>query len=288
MIAGVTCRLCGNNRVPVWFNAWDHAIYACHKCDFMFALPLAGTQKLLYEPEYYSEFIERDKQADMLQFYSGVLEELKRMTPGRRLLDAGCGVGSFLHFAEQLGWSVIGIDASKAAVRYAAETHHLDVVLADLNEYELPQNAYDVIWAFHTVEHLSDPIHFIKSAAAALQPDGLFYLGLPFYPCTRIRFHQLLFSMGIANHPFNFNLPDHVSYFNRKTIHRALSDAGLEAVRSWLTAKMTLAELFSTAKQSAGMRKAIGSAISPFDKVFGKLGHFQHINVIARKRQPAI
>ena len=288
MIAGVTCRLCGDDSVPVWFKAWDHSIHACHKCNFMFALPLAKTQKLLYESDYYCEFIQRDKQADMLQFYSGILEELKRMTPGRRLLDAGCGVGGFLHFAEKSGWSVSGIDASETGVRYAVETYHLDVALADLNNYELPPNTYDVIWAFHIVEHLSDPIHFIRSAAAALKPNGIFYLGLPFYSRMRIRFHQLLFSMGIANHPYSFNLPDHVSYFSRKTIHRVLSDVGLETIRAWLSAKMTLTEFSSTARQSGGMRKAIGSAMSPFEKMFGKLGQFQHINLIARKRPPAI
>jgi len=96
MVTSISCRLCGDSLAPVWFNAWDYAIHACSKCDFMFAVPLANEKKPYYEPDYYCEFIERDKQSDMLQFYSGILEELEQMTAGRRLLDAGCGAGDSL------------------------------------------------------------------------------------------------------------------------------------------------------------------------------------------------
>jgi SAM-dependent methyltransferase len=224
----------------------------------------------------------------MLQIYAGILQEIEKMTPGRRLLDAGCGAGGFLHFAEESGWSVTGLDASEAAVRYSVETHHLNVFLADLNCYELPRKFYDVIWAFHVAEHLSNPLHFLKSAAAALEPNGVFYLGLPFYPRVRIQFHQLLYKTGIANFPFNFGLPDHVSYFSRSTLRKALSNVGLEVTRTWFTGKLTLAELSSAAKRSGGIRKAIGYAMSPFSKLFPNLGPYQHLNVIARKRPAAL
>jgi len=61
--------------------------------------------------------------------------------------------------------------------------------------------AYDVIWTFHVIEHLSNPLHFIRSAAAALEQNGLFYLGLPFYSRGRILSHQFLYKIGIANYP---------------------------------------------------------------------------------------
>jgi SAM-dependent methyltransferase len=288
MLLDISCRLCGNGRAPVWFNAWDHEIHSCDKCGFMFAVPLArAADRHPYQSNYYDEFIERDKQADMLQAYAGILQEIEKMTPGRRLLDAGCGAGGFLHFAEGSGWSVTGLDASEAAVRYSVETHHLNVFLADLNRCELPQKSYDVIWAFHVVEHLSNPLHFLKNAAAALEPSGVFYLGLPFYPRARIQFHQLLYKIGIANYPFNFGLPDHVSYFNRSTLRKTLSNVGLEVTRTWFTGKLTLAELSSAAKRSVGIRKVIGNAISPFTWLFGNLGPYQHINVIARKHPSA-
>jgi SAM-dependent methyltransferase len=250
----------------------------------MFAVPLADMPDRGYESDYYSEFIERDKRADTLQFYDGVLKKIEKITSGRRLLDAGCGAGGFLKFAEKSGWSVSGLDASEAAVRYSVETQRLNVALADLNLYEFPQKSYDVIWAFHVLEHLSDPLHFRKSVASALEPDGVFYLGLPFYPRRRIRSHQLLYKIGIANYPFSFDLPDHISYFDAKTLRQTLANIGLDVIRTWFSGKRTLEELSLGAKQSGGLRKAIGNAMLPFNKLFGNLGQYQHINVIARKR----
>jgi SAM-dependent methyltransferase len=277
------CRLCTDGRAPVWFKAWDHEIHSCSKCGFMFAIPLADIPNQFHESEYYFEFIERDRQAETLKFYDGILKQIEKMTPGRRLLDAGCGAGGFLKFAEKAGWTVSGLDASEAAVRYSVETLRLNAALADLNRYELPQKSYDVIWAFHVLEHLSDPIHFLKSVAAALEPGGIFYLGLPFYPRRRIQSHQLLYKIGLANYPFGFGLPDHISYFDGRTLRKTLADVGLDVIRTWFSGKLTLQELSSAAKQSGGFRKAVGNVMLPFSKMFKNLGQYQHINVIARK-----
>jgi SAM-dependent methyltransferase len=289
MLMDISCRLCGSGRAPVWFNAWDHQIRSCGRCGFMFAVPLApAVSSPSYESNYYDGFIERDERADTLQIYAGILQLLGQMTSGRRLLDAGCGAGGFLHFAEQAGWSVTGLDASEAAVRYSAEKHRLRVFLADLNRYELPRKSCDVIWAFHVLEHLSNPRHFLETAAEALDQNGLLFIGLPFYPRTRIRSHQLLYKIGLANYPFSFGLPDHVSYFDRNTLCRTLSHVGLEVVRTWYTGRLSIAELSSAAKQSSGgIRKAIGHAMSPLSRWFGELGPYQHINVIARRRPSA-
>ena len=283
MTMNCACRLCGNGCTPVWFEAWDHEIHSCSQCGFMFAIPLGAIPSHSYESDYYDEFIERDKHADMLQSYNKILKEIEKMTAGRRLLDAGCGAGGFLNFAAKSGWTVSGLDASEAAVRYSAETYQLNVALADLNRFELPQKSYDVIWAFHVIEHLSNPLHFLKSVSGALGPDGVFYLGLPFYPRGRIRVHQLLFKTGIANYPFSFGLPDHISYFDAKTLRQTLAGVGLDVVRTWFSGKLTLEELSSAAKKSRGIRKVIGNAVFPFNKLVGNLGQYQHINVIARK-----
>jgi len=254
----------------------------------MFATQLAGASAPSYESNYYCEFIERDTRADTLRRYAGILEAFEKVAPGHRLFDAGCGSGGFLDFARSRGWSVSGIDASETAVRYAMETYHLNVAVADLNRHEFPHGAYDVICAFHLIEHLSNPLHLLTNAAAALVPNGVFYLGLPFYARARIRFHQLLYRTGIANYPFNFNLPDHISYFDKRTLCTTLSAIGLEVVRTWFTARFTLADLAAAARRSSGTRKIIGNSMLPFDKVLRGIGYYQHINVIAQKKRHSV
>jgi 2-polyprenyl-3-methyl-5-hydroxy-6-metoxy-1,4-benzoquinol methylase len=279
------CRLCGSKLASNWFIAWDHEIYACSQCGFLFAIKLAGAPAPNYESGYHSDFIERDMKADTLERYEALLKELGSMAPGRRLLDIGCGAGGFLNFARSLGWSVSGIDGSQAAVQHALNAYRLDATVADLNRHELQPGDYDVIWSFHVIEHLSDPLHLIRSAAAALVPNGLIFIGTPFYSRARIRLHQLLYKIGAAHYPFDFNLPDHISYFGMRTLRALCSTVGLEIVRTWFSGKRTLSELAAAARRSGGTRKTIGNAMLPFEKVLRNIGSYQNINVIARKKQ---
>lgn len=250
----------------------------------MFATRLAGAPAPDYESGYHCGFIERDIQADTLRHYAARLKEFESMTPGRRLFDAGCGAGGFLNFARSLGWSVGGIDGSKAAVQHAKEQYGLNVEVADLNQYDLPRGAYDVIWSFHVVEHLSNPLHLLKTAADGLVSGGILFIGTPLYLGAWIRLHQYLFKIGVVKYPYNFTLPDHISYFNGRTLHAIISSVGLQVVRTWFTARETLAELAAAARRSSGICKAIGNTMLPFEKVIVKVGRYQHINVIAQKK----
>ncbi len=278
------CRLCGSNRAPAWFSAWDHEIHWCGKCRFMFAVRPARAAAPNYESDYFDEFIERDAHADTLKRYSELLGELEAGASGRRLFDAGCGAGGFLRFAKSAGWSVRGVDGSQAAVQYATKTHQLDVSIADLEQYVLPAESFDVVCSFHVLEHLSNPMHLLESVSAALVPDGIAFIGTPLYTRGRIRRHQWLHRIGIANHPYDFNLPDHISYFGERALSLALSSVGLEVVRTWFTSRLTLGDMAEAARRCAGGRKVIGKLMKPFDSTLRKIGHYQHINVIARKR----
>lgn len=250
----------------------------------MSATRLAGAPVPDYESDYHCSFIERDIQADTLRRYAAMLKEFEGIAPGRRLFDAGCGAGCFLDFARSLGWSVTGIDGSQAAVQHACRTYGLNAAVADLNQYQFPRGAYDVIWSFHVIEHLSNPLHLIKTAAEGLAAGGIVFIGTPLYSAARIWFHQFLFRIGVAHYPYNFNLPDHISYFNERTLFAMISAAGLQVIRRWFTAKHTLAELAAAARQSRGTRRAIGNAMLPFEKALRKMGHYEHINVIAQKK----
>jgi SAM-dependent methyltransferase len=283
MSSNVKCRLCGCETAVVWFIAWEHKIYRCRRCGFVFAARLAGARAPDYESDYHSAFIERDLQPEILQQYAKTLKELESMAPGCRLLDIGCGAGGFLNFAKGLGWSVSGIDGSRSAVQHAVETYNLNVMVADLNQHQLPLGAYDVIWSFHVVEHLFDPVHMLRSAASALAPNGLMFVGTPRYSRVGIQLHQLLFKMKAANHPYNFNLPDHLSYFNESTLRIMISIAGLREVRTWFTSPRSLADLAVEARGSRGMRKGIGTIMLPLGGLLRNIRRYHHVNMIARK-----
>jgi SAM-dependent methyltransferase len=104
---------------------------------------------------------------------------LRAMLPplhGLRVLDLGCGFGWFCRWAgEQGAAQIVGIDVSeKMLARARAETLDpaITYALADLEQVELPERAFDLVYsslAFHYLENLD---RLLAQVHRALAPGG--------------------------------------------------------------------------------------------------------------------
>lgn len=96
---------------------------------------------------------------------------------GDRVLDVGCGEGWFLSHASRRGAYTSGIELNKKAAAVAKDKGiHVHEEL--LNGHE-PETAYDVITAFQVLEHLVDPMVFIRRCQQLLRPGGRLIIGVP-------------------------------------------------------------------------------------------------------------
>jgi SAM-dependent methyltransferase len=98
---------------------------------------------------------------------------------GHRWLDIGCNRGLLLEAVRRLGWQPVGVEiASEAAQRARRQwgiTVHdsLDALAADA--------PFDMITAWHVLEHTTDPVGFLRAAAGQLAPGGVLALQVPAY-----------------------------------------------------------------------------------------------------------
>ncbi len=102
------------------------------------------------------------------------------LLPGRAL-DLGCGTGRNALWLARVGWAVTGVDASRVGLDMALEQAaregvDLDVVRADLLDYEPARGAYDLVVAANIHLEVSDRDVFFARAAAAVAPGGHLYL----------------------------------------------------------------------------------------------------------------
>ena len=95
-----------------------------------------------------------------------------------RLLDVGCATGRFLQQMAAVGWRVSGIELDPVAAA-KARTVTPDIVVGDPAEVELPRASFDLITAFHVVEHLPDPGTALRRMLEWLAPGGLLIVEVP-------------------------------------------------------------------------------------------------------------
>ncbi len=101
------------------------------------------------------------------------------LTPGMRVLDIGCGWGSFMRFAaERYGVSCVGVTISTEQAEWGrAQCQHLPVEFR-LADYRTLDERFDRIVSLGMFEHVGRKNYatYMDVAQRCLAPDGLFLL----------------------------------------------------------------------------------------------------------------
>jgi len=137
----------------------------------------------------------------------------------REVLDFGCGAGSLMEKLRPLVSDIEGLEP----------TDPFRVLLQErgFTVYESLRQItkrYDNILMFHVAEHLADPIGTLKQLSTHLKPGGLIYLEVPNVDDALLSLYDIE-----ASRAFLF-FRDHLQYFSRTSLARAIKRAGLRLV----------------------------------------------------------
>lgn len=104
-------------------------------------------------------------------------EESLIALPKKRLLDVGCGNGSKLKFAKEIGWDVTGLEIDPSAL--AVMERSLNVIEGGWVELAKFENSFDCIICSHVLEHVYNPLLLLRLLFNALKSKGVLMLSLP-------------------------------------------------------------------------------------------------------------
>jgi 2-polyprenyl-3-methyl-5-hydroxy-6-metoxy-1,4-benzoquinol methylase len=223
------CLLCGGSRWTTLLEAPDRqslaglwfAVVQCQDCGLCFTNPRPHRRTLdQFYPDQYKPHQIKDKKPSILRRLLGRWGQWRPPFPMHgqgRLLDFGCGSGTFLKRMKEHGWRVVGIDTAAQAVERASETD-VPVLCGSLPHPELEPHSFDVITMWHSLEHVPDPKAVLKEARRLLDRNGKLIVAAPNIDS---------FPFRMFGHAwYGLDLPRHLTHFAPWTLHVMLERAG--------------------------------------------------------------
>ena len=227
----VSCPICGSSDREPLHREGPFQMSACRICRLIYLSPRPSEESVL---RFYQDYLPRDEsaieswKAMMAPVFRRAAGLLDRHGKGGRLLDVGTGFGFFLAEMKDRGWDVAGVEISEKALCYAQEALGLTMFRGPLEKVGFSENEFDVVTGFYLIEHLPDPIAFLKECHRILRPGGFLLLRYPH--TTPIK--NMLRLLGIKNRLYD--LPAHLSDFAPGMIQQSLEKAGFGKCRHWI------------------------------------------------------
>jgi 2-polyprenyl-3-methyl-5-hydroxy-6-metoxy-1,4-benzoquinol methylase len=154
---------------------------------------------------------------------------------GARLLEVGCGNGSFLLAMRELGWDVQGLEPDAKAAQ-VARSHGLSVIEGVLQPSLFQEASFDAITLHHVIEHLHNPVEILELCLRLIRPGGTISIITPniaargskryrqdWYPLQPPS-HLVLFTtrslIKAMKHSGYHNVTAHASFFGAASIFR--------------------------------------------------------------------
>ena len=210
----IDCPICGGLCALRFVNVSDpdsgdtFSILGCKSCEIGITYPVPTDLGRYYSADYYGN--RHGITADICDRRRlKILSRYTELSESGRLLDMGCGDGSFLMGARKSGWTTVGIETFADAARRRG----LDV-------YESIDKAcgkFDCITMWHVMEHLPDPLLVLDQLVDLLEPDGVLILAVPDAGSTQARlFGGDWLHLDVPRHLFHFNRTSLQTVFSKK------------------------------------------------------------------------
>jgi 2-polyprenyl-3-methyl-5-hydroxy-6-metoxy-1,4-benzoquinol methylase len=142
-------------------------------------------------------------------------------TDGSKLLDIGCGGGTFLARMRELGWNVQGVEPDPTAAAAAREELGLQVFNGSLAAADLPDESFDAVTVNHVIEHVTDPVRLLREAWRLVRPGGRLIVITPNVASLAHRMHRRSW--------YCLDPPRHLVLFSRRTLDLCAQQAGISS-----------------------------------------------------------
>jgi 2-polyprenyl-3-methyl-5-hydroxy-6-metoxy-1,4-benzoquinol methylase len=171
------------------------------------------------------------------------------------VLEIGCGGTYVLQQLRKLGFSVCGVDPSPVAVE-SGRKHGIDVVRSFYPGELGLDRKFDVIIHYDVLEHIADPVQFLRAHHEQLGPGGMIVFAVP--DCTE----------HIERGDISMIIHEHLNFFDAESLRRTVERAGFNVITVEPGKHGGL--LFCAATRAAGEVKSTQPIAGKYDRFIAK------------------
>lgn len=234
------CRICDSTENTILFTKDGYDVVKCDSCGLIY-LDFDATRDFsldYYSKEFFNDsgskhaYNDYEKESLFLKkSFLKRIELLRKYKTSGTLLDIGCATGSFMENAAPF-FKASGIDISEYAIAQA-KAKELDVWQGMLADSPYKDKTFDVVTLWDTIEHVADPKQTISQVGKIVQQGGI--VGLTTGDVSSV------FAQMCGHYWHLYNIPQHLSYFDKKTVTTILNEAGFEVKEiTYLPINLTL------------------------------------------------
>lgn len=227
----MTCRLCRSDTQQLQYVVNDCRLLLCYRCGLLQVdqeEPSGEQQEQMYSASYFVHSKYNDT-ATLHREYRRRLRLMNKVLGNGsfRVLEFGCGDGSFIAFAGDR-FDMWGIDISNTAIaeareRYPALRNRFQA--GRLAEVSFASLTFDAVVLWDTLEHIWDPASVCAQLFRLLKPGGYLLLSTPN--------RGALFARLTGRYwPF-MTPPEHLGLFSRPSIAYLAREILGGALVSW-------------------------------------------------------
>jgi SAM-dependent methyltransferase len=224
------CPACGSRALSTFDLGRGNPLRRCEQCETVSAPDYADPAEVYIGGYMFGEAgpFGLDVRAPEFQRYlmrvaDRRVRALERATKlrGGSLLDIGSGTGEVLQAARERGWRVHGVEPERTAAEMAHE-RGLDVTVAMLEDSSLPERSFDVVCAYHVLEHQPDSRTFLQMMARWARPGGFVAIEVPNWRSVQRR--------RLGERWSGLRPREHLVHFTPETLAAAFRAGGIEPV----------------------------------------------------------
>jgi SAM-dependent methyltransferase len=227
------CLVCGSDRREFPFRLHDpYRVARCTSCGFYYLYPRvieSAMQEAYRQPSYYeggacgyADASYTAQESALRATFKCLLHNLAdRQLTGGTLLEVGCGYGYLLDEARPYFDRRVGTEFSLEGAQIACATG-AEVFVGGIEQISA-ERTFDIVVAVQVIEHVYQPLTFVKQLINHTQPRGHIVIATPDIGG--------ILRKAMGRYWPSFKVPEHVGYFDLRTLSRLMEKAGLSDIR---------------------------------------------------------